>query len=65
MTTEYGLSQGDIETIERLINKNADDITVSITRSFERMEERVDMLESRLYSRLAEIEDRIEASRRD
>jgi len=34
-------------------NKNGDDIAVSIGRSFERLEERIDGAESRLYSRLA------------
>lgn len=51
--------QKDIELIERVIYKNADDIAVSIARSFERMEERIDATESRLYTRLADIEDRI------
>ena len=59
------LDPKDLETIERLIYKNADDIAVSIGRSFERLEERMDAGESRLYSRFAEVEDRIEASRQD
>jgi hypothetical protein len=53
------LDQKDIELIERLVYKNADDIAVSIARSFERIEERIDAAESRLYSRLADVEDRI------
>jgi len=32
----------------------------SIGRSFERMEERIDAMESRLYTRFAEVEDKIE-----
>ena len=59
------LDQKDLELIERLVYKNADDIAVSIARSFERLEERIDATESRLYSRLADIEDKIEASRQD
>ena len=59
------LDQKDLELIERLIYKNADDIAVSISRSFVRLEERIDASESRLYSRLAEIEDVIETSRQD
>ena len=43
-----------------LICKSADDVAVSIARSFERMEERIDAAESRLYSRLADVEDKIE-----
>jgi prefoldin subunit 5 len=59
------LEQKDLELIERVIYKNGDDIAVSIGRSFERLEERMDAMESRLYSRLAELEDKIEASRQD
>lgn len=43
------------EQIERVIYKNGDDIAVSIGRSFERLEERLDAAESRIYSRLTEI----------
>ena len=59
------LDQKDIELIEHLMFKNADDIAVSIARSFERLEERIDASESRLYSRMAEIEDKVEVSRQD
>jgi prefoldin subunit 5 len=59
------LEQKDLELIERVIYKNSDDIAVSIGRSFERLEERIDAAESRIYSRLAEIEDKIEAARQD
>jgi hypothetical protein len=54
-----GLSQKDLEDIERLIYKSGDDIAVSIARSFERMEERMDSMESRLYGRLTDIEDKL------
>ncbi len=59
------LETGDFELIERLIYKNSDDVAVSIARSFERLEHRVDMLESRLYARIAELDDKIDASRQD
>ena len=59
------LDQKDIELIERVMYKQSDDVAVSIARSFERLEERIDAAEARTYSRLAEIEDRIEASRQD
>ena len=58
------LEQKDLELIEHIIYKNGDDVAVSIARSFERLEERVDSMESRLYSRLAEIEDKIEVASR-
>lgn len=51
------LDQKDLELIESIVYKNADDIAVSIARSFERLEERIDSTESRLYSRLAAIDD--------
>ena len=57
--------QKDIEVLERLISKNSDDIAISIARSFERLEERIDAVESRIYSRISELEDRVEASRQD
>jgi len=59
------LESKDLELIERVIYKNGDDIAVSIGRSFERLEERIDAAESRIYGRLAEIEDKMEAMRFD
>jgi len=59
------LDQKDLESIERVIYKNGDDIAVSIGRSFERLEERIDAAESRIYARLADIEDKMEATRYD
>jgi len=59
------LEQKDLESIERLIYKKGDDTAVSIARSFERLEERIDAAESRICSRLADVEDKIEASRQD
>ncbi|MEI8327780.1 MAG: hypothetical protein WCG02_01455 [Candidatus Taylorbacteria bacterium] len=53
------LENSDIELIEKIIYKSADDIAISIARSFERLEERIDASESRIYSRLAEVEDLI------
>ena len=55
------LDRKDLEQIESLIYKNGDDIAISIARSFERLEERMDSMESRLYSRIAEVEDKLEA----
>lgn len=54
------LTQGDIEQIERIIYRHGDDVAVSVARSFERLEERIDAMESRLYSRLIELSDGIE-----
>ena len=55
------LDQKDLELIERVIYKNGDDVAVSIARGFERLEERIDATEARLYSRLAEVEDKVAA----
>ena len=49
----------DMQMIERMIYKASDDIAVSIGRSFERLEERIDAGEARIYSRLTDIEDGI------
>lgn len=59
------LEPKDLELIERIIYKNGDDIAVSIGRSFERLEERIDAAESRIYSRLSDVEDKVEAGRQD
>ena len=59
------LDTKDLEHIERLLFKSADDVAVSIARSFERLEERMDSTESRLYSRIVELEDKVEGSRQD
>ena len=56
------LESKDLELIERVIYKNGDDIAVSIGRSFERLEERIDAAESRVYGRLIEIEDKIDTN---
>ncbi|MGC9605691.1 MAG: hypothetical protein ABSF56_02985 [Minisyncoccia bacterium] len=53
------LDQKDVELLERVIYKNGDDIAVSLARSFERLEERIDAAESRIYSRLSDVEDKI------
>ena len=55
------LGHNDLEQIQLVIYKSADDVAVSIARSFERLEERVDATEARLYSRLGDIEDRLES----
>ena len=59
------LEQRDLDAIERVIYKSSDDLAVSIARSFERLEERIDAAESRIYGRLSELENKIETSRQD
>ena len=50
------LTPADLEAIERFVYRNGDDIATAISRSFERLEERMDAIESRIFSRLSEIE---------
>jgi hypothetical protein len=59
------LESKDIELIERIVYKNADDIAISIARSFERLEERIDAAESRTYCRMGQVEDKVEYCRQD
>ena len=59
------LEPKDLELIEGLIYKNSDDVAVVLSRSFERLEERLDAAESRMYSRLSEIDDHQETLRAD
>jgi hypothetical protein len=51
--------------VERIVYKNGDDVAVSVARSFERLEERMDAMEARLYSRLADIESVTQLERAD
>lgn len=57
------LEQKDFELIERIVHRFNDDISVSNGRGLERVEERIDGAESRIYSRLSDVEDRIEEVR--
>ena len=62
---KIALEQKDIELIERIIYKNGDDIAVSIARSFEHIEGRIDTVESHIHARIADAEEKIEACRED
>lgn len=59
------LNQKDLEQIERIIYKNGDDICVANGRAFERLEERIEAAESRIYARMAELEDSMERARQE
>jgi len=59
------LEHKDLEVIESLIYKYNDDIAVSISRSFERLETHIDNIESRLSLRMGELDDRVETARQD
>lgn len=54
--TNAALKPGDLEAIERVIYRNGDDIAMAVGRSFERLEEQMKSIESRIYGRLTEIE---------
>lgn len=38
------LNKKDIEVLEKIMYKNSDDVAVVVARSFERLEERIDLL---------------------
>ncbi len=59
------LDQKSLEAIERIVYKNSDDIAVSIARSFERLEERIDALEARISGRIADGEDKLDNVRQE
>lgn len=53
------LTKADIESIKRVVYSCGDDIAVSISRSFERLEERIDAGEARLSTRLGDFSEEI------
>ena len=59
--TNAVLTSGDVEAIERVIYRNGDDIAMSMGRSFERLEEKIEAADSRIYARLTEIENELKA----
>jgi polyhydroxyalkanoate synthesis regulator phasin len=50
-------NEKQLEQIRKITYQSADDIAVSIARSFERLEERIDAMEARIYSRMSDLED--------
>lgn len=53
------LGTDDIKLIENMLYKSSDDTAVAVARSFERLEDKIDASESRLYSLIREIETKI------
>lgn len=53
------MQQKDLEKIEAIMYKFCDDIAISLARSLERLEEKEDAREARIYGRLSEIEDKV------
>ena len=56
-SSQLTITSADLEAIERSLYKMADDLAVSTDRSVERLQKRIDTCETRLYSRLAELEN--------
>ncbi len=54
------LDQKDLEAIEQMLYRHGDDLAVSVARSFERIEERIDDGEVRLSGHLADVEAKID-----
>lgn len=48
------LTTKDLEALETMYIRFNDDVMVSIARSFERLEERIDAMEARLNARLSD-----------
>ena len=59
------LEPNDLDFIEGLTFKNADDSAVAIARSFERVEERLGDMETRISGRLSSVRDAIDGSCED
>jgi hypothetical protein len=59
------LNNIDIEVIEKIIFKNGDDISNMIARKCERLEQRIDMIESRLTERILTLSDNAETMRQE
>jgi hypothetical protein len=58
------IDQSDLEKIERLVHRSADDVAVSIARSFERGAERIEAADLRLLGPFLEREDRVASPQR-
>jgi len=58
------LTKEDVDLIEGLVFQGADDLAVSIARSIERLESRIDHMETRLYRRIGELEQQITKNHR-
>ena len=52
------LAGGDLVAIERIVRKNGDDLAVAVERGLERLEERIDAAETRVYGHLTDMEER-------
>lgn len=51
------LEQKDIELTESIIRRTCDDLLISFERSLDRLAERLDGAETRIYSRFADLEE--------
>lgn len=59
------LQPKDIDLIQTMIFKSQDNVAVTLCRSLERLEEKIADTESRLYTRIAEVEDTVNSGRQD
>lgn len=49
------MKKADVEQIEKIVTQNTDDLAVALARSLERLENKMESMELRYVSRLAEI----------
>jgi hypothetical protein len=59
-TKSKGSKESRVESIERMFFKHADDLAISIARSFARLEGRIDALETRVREDGGDLRDRLE-----
>lgn len=59
------LEQNDIDLIERIFYKWSDDFTENISRNFDRVHDRLDDTETRIYMRIGDVEDHLDRRRFD
>ena len=59
--TNVVLKPADLEAIERVIYRNGDDIATANGRSFERLEEKMDAVQSHIHARLTQIESELKS----
>jgi hypothetical protein len=57
------LAKEVVESIESIVYKSADETAMCVARSFERFEERVDEMETRLYSRVSDVGDKVDEAK--
>ena len=56
------LKPADLEAIEQSLYRHGDDIAMAVSRAFERLEEKMDAMESRIYAHLTQIKKELKTA---